>query len=204
MGLQISRWHDSRGFKFGAGIGALVLTYTGAAWAFAALGNRRGATPAWEFGVLTLPVLLLTALGVIRLVAVARLPIVPASGAEAIEGARRGRRVGLLFGAVFAVEFGSIALAAILLSRAGRPLLIPVVIVAIVGAHFLPRARIFHVPTYGFAGGLLVLAALGSPLITDAPARVVALGMVTGLVLWVSAATVLALHTGGRSVVAGA
>jgi hypothetical protein len=204
MELQISHWHESRGFKFGAGIGALVLTYTGAAWAFAALGNRPGATPAWQFGVLTLPVLLLTALSVTRLVAVARLPIAPGSDAEAIEGARRGRRVGVLFGVVFAVEFGSIALAAILLSRAGRPLLIPVVIVAIVGVHFLPLARIFHVPTYGFGGVVLVLAALGSLLITDEPARVFALGMVTGLVLWVSAATVLALHTGRQPLVAGA
>jgi hypothetical protein len=204
MELQISRWHESRGFKFGAGIGALVLTYTGAAWAFAALGNRAGVTPRWEFGMLTVPVLLLTIFGVIRLVAVAKLPVLLASDPEAIEGARRGRRVGLLFGVVFAVEFGSIALAAILLSRAGRPLLIPVVIVAIVGAHFLPLARIFHVPTYGFAGVLLVLAALGSLLITDEPARVFALGMVTGLVLWVSAATVLALHTGRQSLVAGA
>jgi hypothetical protein len=196
---HITQWQDSRGFKFGAGVGALILTYVGAAWAFAALINRAGAAP-WEFGMSALPALALTVMGVMRLFAIAkhRWPDAShdASGAEAAERARRGRKVGLWFGVVFGVEAILIAFTAMFLARAGRPLLIPVAVVVIVGAHFLPLARIFRIPTYGFAGALLMAAALGSLLIADEQTRVFDLGIATAVALWASASAVLVIHTG--------
>jgi hypothetical protein len=195
---HIRQWQDSRGFKFGAGVGALILTYAGAAWAFAALINSAGAA-SWEFGMSAMPALALTVMSVMRLVAIAKHPwpdaSYNASGADAAERARRGRKVGLWFGIVFGVEAIVIASTAMFLARSGRPLLIPVAVVAIVGAHFLPLARIFRIPIYGFAGAFLMAAALGSLLIVDEPTRVFDLGIATAVALWVSAGAVLAVHT---------
>jgi hypothetical protein len=197
---NISHWQNTKGFKSGAAIGALVLTCAGAAWAITALANRPGSST-WAFAAVSLPVLSLITVGVSRLNAVAkdshRRPIDP----DASDRARQGRKVGLLFGLVFTVEIVLIALTAILLSRAGRPLLIPVAIVAIVGAHFLPLARIFRIPTYGVAGLFLVGASLGSLLIADEPVRLFALGLVVAVILWASATMVLVLHTGSFSTV---
>ena len=199
MESPISLWHGTQGFKRGAAIGALILTFAGAAWAVAGLVNWPG-TPVWEFGFVAVPVLALTGLSISRLVAVAALPSPQVPDAEAAENARRGRRIGLLFGAVFTVEMLLIALAAILLSSAGRPLLIPVAVAAIVGVHFLPLATIFHVRTYGIAGLLLIGASLGSLFVPDEPTRVYVLALMVAMVLWASAGTVLAMHTGRQSV----
>ncbi|MEP6619793.1 MAG: hypothetical protein ABJE47_10770 [bacterium] len=195
---NISHWQNTKGYKSGAAIGALVLTCAGAAWAIAALANRSGSPP-WAFAAVALPVLALITAGVSRLIAIARDshrgPIDP----EANDRARQGRNMGVHFGLVFTVEIVLIALTAILLARIGRPLLIPVAIVAIVGAHFLPLARLFRIPTYGVAGLLLVGASLGSLLIADEALRLFALGLLVAVVLWASAAMVLVRHTGWSS-----
>lgn len=185
-------WQESRGFRLGAAIGALILTYAGAAWGFAAL-ILRGTTPPWELGVFALPVLALTVLGARRVAAISK-----EGGGGSPGNAQRGRRVGLWFGAIFGVEGGLIAFTSSFFARAGRPLLIPVAVVGIVGAHFLPLSGVFRVPTYAVTGALLFGCALGSLLIADEPTRVFALGIATALVLWVSAAAVLLIHTGGR------
>jgi len=196
---QVSRWHNTREFKFGAGIGALVLTYAGAAWAFVALANRAG-TPTWEFGVFALPVLTLTALSVMRLVAVARLPIRKLFGTEAIESARQGRKVGVWFALIFATEAALIAGTAVILARSGRPLLIPVAVVGIVGLHFVPLARIFSMPIYLVTGLLLAGLAAMSLLVADEASRVFILAIIVALVLWASAARVLAAYTVVQSI----
>ncbi|MGC1613806.1 MAG: hypothetical protein WA736_03895 [Candidatus Acidiferrum sp.] len=191
---QVIRWHNTREFKFGAGIGALVLTYAGAAWAFVALANRAG-MPRWEFGVFALPVLTLTALSVVRLVAVAKLPIQTLLGAEATERARQGRRMGILFALVFATEAALVAGTAVILARSSRPLLIPVAVMAIFGLHLVPLARIFSMPIYMVTGSLLAGLAASSLLIAEEPLRIFILAMVAAVVLWASAARVLAAYT---------
>lgn len=194
MEPYLSLWQKTMGFKLGAGIGALILTYAGAAWAFVSLANR-SATQTWEFVVAALPVVIITIFGVVRLAAAWKLPF-RFSASEATESARHGRRVGLLFGVVFAAEFVAITTAAVLLSWAERPLLIPVAVAAIVGAHFLPLAKIFQIPTYGYAGLILLGISLGSLLITNERTRLFTLGISVAVVLWVSAGAVLAIHTG--------
>ena len=109
---------------------------------------------------------------------------------------RDGKRTGIAFGIVFAVEFILIATAAAILTKLDRPLLIPVVIALIVGLHFFPLARLFHVPVYSITGMLCVVCALVSLLVTDEPVRLLLLGLAIAIVLWGSAGIVLVLYTG--------
>ena len=71
-------------------------------------------------------------------------------------------------------------------------------VAGIVGAHFVPLARIFRIPTYTATGVLLVGAAAGSLLIADERGRSFALGITAALVLWASAGAVLVIHCGPR------
>ncbi len=181
---------------FGAGIGALVLTCAGAAWSFVALINRPEVRT-WQFVLLVAPAVILIAASVRQLAAVARMPTSP-SHAEAIESARHGRRIGR-FATIFGVEVAVIAAAATLLARAGRPLLIPVAVVAIVGAHFVPLATIFQVRTYSLVGIALLVAAGMSLFISDEPIRVFILDLAGAFILWAGAFAVLLLHTRVRA-----
>ncbi|MEP6730597.1 MAG: hypothetical protein ABJE10_08160 [bacterium] len=187
---------EGRAFKLGAAIGAMVLISAGAAWAFAALANRVVAPPIWAYGVVAVSVTMLIAWGAIRVAAIVRMPVQRVSEASAVEGARRGRKTGLMFGAIVSVEVALIAGVAVFLARADRGLLVPVAVVAIVGLHFVPLSRVFRVSTYGIAGWLLTSLAALSMLIADERARVFDLAIAVALVLWASAARVLVLHTG--------
>ncbi|MGH7533362.1 MAG: hypothetical protein ACREL4_08740 [Gemmatimonadales bacterium] len=182
-----------RAFRSGAAVGALVLTWAGGAWAVAALLNRPGA-PGWTFVAVALPVLALTITAVVRLRTIAR-SREERSATEGAEAARRGRHAGMVFGIVFGAEIALIALAAIVLSRAGRGLLIPVAVVAIVGAHFIPLSRAFRISAYGVAGVALLALAVASFLIPDEALRDFVLGLATAAVLWASAGVVLAQET---------
>ena len=184
----------TRASASGAAIGVLVLTFFGAIWAFAALGNRP-ATPAWAFGLCAIPFAVLTVLGVRRLIAAGRLPA-PENEAQA---ASEDRREGRWFGVVFAAEGILIVIASNVLAHAGKPLLIPVAIAAIVGVHFFPLARLFRRPFYWVTGTLLVLCAGGSLLIADERGRLFALGLAAAAVLWSSAAFVLARSAAGAT-----
>src|SRR5262245_58307607 len=131
---ELAAWQESRGFKIGAVVGALILTWAGAAWSLLALLNRAG-TERWEFVPWALPVLALTVVSGRRLAAISRLPRRSASDPDALANARRGRRTGIQFGIIFAIEFALIGVTANVLARNGRPLLIPVAVIGIVGAH---------------------------------------------------------------------
>ena len=185
----------NRGFRIGAAIGALVLIVAGAAWTLIALVFRPE-TGLSHYALLAIPALILATSAIRRLVAVVRSPAAPTTEAEELERSREGKRMGIWFGVIFAAEFGVIGAVAPILAGAGRPLLIPVAIVAIVGAHFVPLAKVFRIPTYFVAGVLLVAIAAASLLIPDEPTRLFALGIATTVVLWAAAWTVLAVHVG--------
>lgn len=187
------RFERSRGFALGAGLGALVLTAAGAAWSLVALIFRPGSS-VWQFVLAVVPALVLATFIVRRIGAIARMPEPPATPSERLEGARQGRRMGLLFGTVFAIEMALIAATAVLLARANRPLLIPVAVVAIIGAHFLPLAKLFRIPTYFVTGAALVGLTGLSFLISDESTRAFLLGLSVTAVLWASAAAVLVIH----------
>jgi hypothetical protein len=85
--------------------------------------------PWWAYVVLDVPPVALIALTVVRLRASASLP----EAANTAQAAREGKRSGIAFGVIFTVEAALIALAAVLLEKAGRPLLIPVAVWAVAG-----------------------------------------------------------------------
>jgi hypothetical protein len=97
-----------------------------------------------------------------RLLASRKIPIVDDPVAAA-----KGKRVGILFGIIFGVKAGLIALCSTLLARRGLGLWIPIAIAIIVGVHFLPLARVFEVRLYYWTGSLSVLGVLGCLLISD-------------------------------------
>lgn len=82
------------------------------------------------------------------------------------EDSATGKRISLWFGIVFGAEMVLIALASILLSHFQLSNFIAPVVALIVGIHFLPLARLFHVPAYYIIGtqlsvlGLVAIAAL--------------------------------------------
>ena len=174
----------------GSAIGAINLTVFGAIWAFNALGAYWPQAPGWAFGVLVLAAAALAIFGAVRLVAASRLP------REDAQAARQWRAAERWLGIIFAIQILLIAAAAIILARAGRPLLIPVVVAAIVGLHFWPLARVFHMPIFWGIGALLLICAAASLLIENANARALALSLAAALVLWVSAAIMLIRYTG--------
>jgi hypothetical protein len=102
--------------------------------------------------------------------------------------------MGMLFGIVFTVEAGLIGLVSVGLAHIHRPLLIPIAVIAIVGVHFVPLAKVFRIPTYAVLGLVLVALAAGSLLIQDEATRVLALSIGSAIALWASATTVLAVH----------
>lgn len=188
-------WQRRREFRFGSGIGALVLTSAGAAWAFIALANWPPAT-GWEFAAVALPTLVLIAAGVLGLIKVAREPALPSGSPEDdLASARGGRRVRRLFFVVFAIEGLAIAGVVIAAQAMGRPLLIPIGVLTVVGLHFLPLGSLFRMPIYSVCGGLLVGVAAFSFLIPDENVRVFALAMGAAAVLFASAARVLSAYT---------
>src|SRR5262249_54001317 len=94
-----------------------------------------------------------------------------------------------------------------ILGAVGQDVLIVPVIVLIVGLHFLPLAPVFNVPLYYVTGALLVLAALVTLVVVPKARTVhgVALWVVipatcSALILWATAATVLAM---GRNILRG-
>ncbi len=181
----------TRAFARGAAIGALVLSWFGAFWAFASIVHWPAAPP-WAYAAAGLPVVALTLFSASRIVGSATLP--PAN--DEAEAAREGKRMGRNFGIVCGIEFALIGAAAAALGSTGHPLLIPVAIALIVGLHFLPLARVFGLRVYTFTGVLCVACSLASLLVTDETARLLALGLAMAAVLWVSAGLVLFRYTG--------
>lgn len=195
------RFEETRRFKIGACVGALILTMAGGAWSLAALIARAG-TPAVEIVAAIVPTVILAALCIRRLLAIAGMPELDRSDETRAEGARLGRRMGIMFGVVFAAEGVLIAVTSNLLARANRPLLIPVAVSAIVGVHFWPLGGVFRIPTYRVLALGLVAIAGGALLIPNEATRLFALGIGNAVVLWASAAAVIALHAnlGSRNV----
>ena len=104
------------------------------------------------------------------------------------------RRVGVVNAAEFAAIAGTVAVLVV----ADQPQLVPPVVCAIVGLHFLPLSRLFDQPEYrGTAAGLLVTAAVGLAIALHGPSdetsRVV-VGACAAGTLW---ATSLLLSRGG-------
>lgn len=95
------------------------------------------------------------------------------------------------FRIVFAAEIVGIAVSAIVLNYLGYPLWIPVTVALVVGAHFLPLARVFSAPIYYGTGAISVLGVLACSLIRDMPVRLLCVGLTMAVVLWATSWLVL-------------
>lgn len=176
----------------GTAVGAMLLTLFGALWAFAALSNWPHA-PSWAFSIVILVLIALTTFSAMRLAAAKLEPVY-----ETIQTPHSERNAKTRFAALFAGEMIGIAVVVILLGHAGYPLLIPIVITVIVGLHFFPLARIFHIPIYWGTGTALIVCAVASLLIVNEHVRLLVLGIAVALVLWTTAAIILSVAHGYR------
>jgi len=102
-----------------------------------------------------------------------------------------GRRIGRAVGLWSAVEGIAILAAINLLPRFGAAAAIPSAIAIIVGLHFLPLARALSRPLY-YATGAAQVALGAASLLVLPPLRLPLLGAGAALVLWASAAALIA------------
>lgn len=167
----------------GMGIGCLFLALFGAVWMLVALNTM---SALWIVACVLVPgsLLVLRAIGLLRDSRRVRATEPPPTPEEAARARDLGRR----FSLIFMIEFGLIAAAANLLSHFGRLDWIVPAVGIIVGAHFLPLARVFDYPVYNWTGGVEVVlcatlgvATQGHPNATDA-----LVGLIMGLSLWIT------------------
>lgn len=168
--------------------GAAILSLFGGFWCIVALAFRP-ARPAWAIPAASATTLALLIGCALRWAASAKLP-----DSHDPAAAAKGKRAGVIFGVIFGVEGGLIALVSALLGRSGLGDWIPVAVGLIVGVHFLPLAHVFEVPLYYWTGGLSVFGILGCLLIPAAGTRLLCVGLVMAAVLW-STALVLLVRT---------
>ena len=165
--------------------GAMILTIFGGLWCIVAVANW-AMRPSWSVAAGAVVTVALLAMCVVRLVALSKFPSVDDPAAAA-----KGKRIGMLFGIIFGIEGGAIAVCSTLLVRHGLGIWIPFAVGIIVGLHFLPLASVFEVPLYYWTGGLSTAGALGCLLIPDSATRVLCVGMVMAAVLWLSVVVLL-------------
>ncbi len=171
--------------------GAAILALFGGFWCIAALVFWP-ARPAWGIPAASAATFALLVVCVLRLRASGKLP-----DSHDPAAAAKGKRAGILFGIIFGIEGGLIALGSVLLVGSGHGDWIPVVAGLIVGVHFLPLAYIFEVPLYYWTGALTIFGILGCLFIHAAGPRLLCVGLVMAGVLWL---TVLLLLMQTRSV----
>jgi hypothetical protein len=165
--------------------GASILTLFGGFWCIAALAFWPP-RPIWGIPAASAGTLVLLVACIFRLTAIRKLPDRHDPAAAA-----RGKRSGILFGIIFGLEGGLIALCSALLGRSGLGNWIPVEVALIVGVHFIPLARVFEVRLYYWTGGLSVFGILACLLIQAVGPRLLCVGIVMAGVLWLT--TVLLL-----------
>jgi hypothetical protein len=164
--------------------GAVILTFFGSFWCIIVLANWT-ARPGWSIPAGSVVTISLLALCVMRLMASRDIPSVDDPAAAA-----KGKRAGMLFGIIFGLEGGLIALCSTLLARYGLGIWIPIA-AAVVGVHFIPLAFLFEVSLYYWTGVLSVLGMLGCSLVHDAATRVLCAGLVMAAVLWLTVVLLL-------------
>jgi hypothetical protein len=90
-----------------------------------------------------------------------------------------------------AIEWALVAAGTFLLSRYGRYDLIPQLFGVIIGLHFLPLAKIFHLPRYYWVGGIMIVGEACSLLAPRGDLRNIIGCMSIGMTLWVTGVIIL-------------
>ncbi len=149
-------------------LGALIVGLFAAIWSFFGLGAAFGDGPVRMLG---------PAISVAVVVAASRL-----GGSRAGPDWRRARRPFLV---VFGAEILGVIVVANLAAYLGRLDLVLPGISLIVGAHFLPLARLFGRPRYVPVGLLIMALAIASLLLRE-PSRDALVALGTATLLWAS------------------
>jgi hypothetical protein len=169
----------------GMAIGAAILTLFGLAWALGALLNWPD-RPTWSIVLALWITASLIAASVFRVICPGGSP-----SADPARAAAQGRRGGMWFVIIFALEGVFIAIAAIVLAGHNLALWIPVAAALIVGLHFLPLAHLFRVPLYYATGILSIAAAAASFAIQDDRTRILIVSLAMAAILWFTSTVVL-------------
>lgn len=165
----------------GRAIGSIFFTVFGAGWLFLSLAVRQQLTFVTISGMLLGTLMLLaTALYLKR--QAKRWPRVPVDP-----------NMGRAFGWINAIQWIAVAVAAFTLGRLHLDAYVTSAIAAIIGLHMFPLARLFHYRMHYATGALLVTWAVASAVFVpvDQMQGTTALG--TGAILWLSAATTVAI-----------
>jgi hypothetical protein len=138
----------------GYATGALIMTFFGSFWGLMTMFGMASRQRIWLILVVLLVTIPLAYFSFSLLQDARQLPHVSSP-----EGEARGVMMRRGFAIVGGIEFALIAIASILLARAKREELIPLVTALIVGVHFLPLAAIFDVTAYYQTGIAMTLLA---------------------------------------------
>lgn len=165
--------------------GAAILTLFGGFWCIDALVFWP-VRPAWGIPAASAATFALVVACILRWRESAKMP-----DSHDPAAAAKGKRAGILFGIIFGMEGGLIALSSVLLARSGHGDWIPVAAGVIVGVHFLPLAYVFEVPLYYWTGAVSVIGILGCLSIHAVGPRLLCVGLVMAGVLWLTALLLL-------------
>ncbi len=138
------------------------MAFFGAAWWGWGIGGIRGVFRGEivaYFVILASATIVLVCGGVLLLRTASRLPQDTTDRGK-MHDATEGKRYGTLFGLVFGLEMVTIAVGSRLLNVFHYPEFVMPFVAIVVGVHFFPLARLFHVHLYSVTGTLLVLTSV--------------------------------------------
>src|SRR5579871_4987801 len=134
--MPLTLWQQSRAFRFGATVGAVVFANAGAGWLFLGVRSLGSGSAA---ALVTGCAIVLDLACIWRLISIGRSPSAAnVSPKDRAESARQGRRLGIHFGVIVAVETLLIGIAASVLATSGYAGFILPAVVAIVVLHLVP------------------------------------------------------------------
>jgi hypothetical protein len=136
------------------------------------------------FATLTLPAIALSGWAILRVRAFRRLTSSPAD-------VTHWKTFRKFLWIDSAIEWALVGVGTFLLSRYGRYDLIPQLFGVIIGLHFLPLAKIFHLPRYYWVGGIMIVGEAFSLLTPRGDFRNIIGCMSIGMTLWVTGVIIL-------------
>ncbi len=139
----------------GVASGVFFMAFFGTLWASIGVGGLQGWGGSWLSLVVVLIGIGLLLGGISLLLASRRL-----SNQGTNADAQQGRRTGIWFGSVFALEGIFIGVASVICNALNRFDLFFPIMALIVGVHFLPLAALFQVRAYYLVGTLLCLLSI--------------------------------------------
>jgi hypothetical protein len=167
----------------GRAIGSIFFAVFGALWITIALYVKQVLTVDFAIGIAAVfAALLLSAMWLLRQAKLfPKLPENPAVSRE--------------FNRINAIQWAAVAIVGFSFARLHIDAYVLSAITAIVGIHLFPLAKLFRYPLHNVTGAALVVWASASVLLFSADSLQGATAVGTGMILWISAATTLAMAT---------